>query len=80
MKMKKVKVKNMVSSKGNPVVNQFVIETARGKYFQSYDSTICFVDKEGKITLDKTYWDFSRTTGKYRNIFLNECKKETEKR
>ena len=28
--------------------------------------------------LDPTYWDYSKTTGKYRNIFLNEKKKETE--
>jgi hypothetical protein len=28
--------------------------------------------------LDKNTWDYSRTTGKYRNIFLNESKKDTE--
>lgn len=31
----------------------------------------------GKITLDSHYWDYSMTTGKYRNMFLNEDKKET---
>ena len=35
---------------------------------------------EEKIYLDIKYWDYSVTTGKYRNIFLNETKKETEKK
>ena len=33
---------------------------------------------EGKIYLDINKWDYSTTTGKYRNIFLNENKKLTE--
>jgi hypothetical protein len=28
--------------------------------------------------LDKDSWDYSRTTGKYRNLFLEESKAETE--
>ena len=32
------------------------------------------------ITLDETYWDYSKTTGKYRNQFLGETKAETEKK
>ena len=28
--------------------------------------------------LDENKWDYSVTTGKYRNIFLNETEKETE--
>ena len=32
----------------------------------------------GQILLDKNKWDYSRTTGKYRNRFLNETKKETQ--
>ena len=34
--------------------------------------------KDGKTFLDKTYWNYSVTTGKYRNQFLGETKKETE--
>ena len=63
-------------------------------YFQSYDSTIVkkvkkmtsdfnrspIMQYEEKIYLDKKYWDYSVTTGKYRNIFLNETKRETEKK
>ena len=34
----------------------------------------------GKTYLDVNKWDYSKTTGKYRNIFLNETKKDTEKK
>ena len=32
------------------------------------------------IMLDKNYWDYSRTTGKYRNQFLGEDIKTTRKK
>jgi hypothetical protein len=60
--------------------NQFVIETEEGVYFQSYDSIIVFRPYGGKTELDEHYWDYSRTTGKYRNRFLGETKKDTERR
>jgi len=59
--------------------NQFVIIDDEYIYFQSYNSIIVKQGK-GKIYLDKYYWDYSRTTGKYRNLFLGETKKETEKK
>lgn len=63
------------------VKNQFEITTPDGIFFQSYDSLIAFKPNNGgKIQLDKTYWDYSKTTGKYRNQFLNENKKETERK
>ena len=70
----KIKVRQMTSNRsGRPVANQFIIETARGRYFQSYKSIIAFIsNKTGKVTLDDYYWDYSRTTGKYRNEFLGE--------
>ena len=69
----KTKVRNMFSQNGNQVANQFIIETPEGTYFQSYRSIIAFIDKKtGEITLDEYYWDYSRTTGKYRNEFLGE--------
>ena len=74
----KIKVRNMFSPSGNQVANQFIIETARGKYFQSYRSIIAFINnKTGKVTLDNYYWDYSRTTGKYRNEFLGEYIEDT---
>lgn len=77
MKKLKIKVQNMQSSRGNDIPNQFIIYTDHGTYFQSYRSIIA-LNQHGQIYLDKTYWDYSVTTGKYRNIFLRENKKETE--
>ena len=71
------RVENMVSNKGNKIANQFVIYTDTGSIFQSYNSSIVKIDS-GKTYLDKDTWDYSKTTGKYRNIFLNEKKKDTE--
>ena len=73
----KIKVKQMTSSRsGNPVANQFIIYTAEGDYFQSYDSVIV-ANNHGEITLDSNTWDYSRTTSKYRNEFLGEGIAET---
>jgi len=72
------KVENMISSKGNTVANQFLIYTEKGVYFQSYDSVIAYKPYSGKIQLDSEFWDYSKTTGKYRNLFLREDKKTTE--
>lgn len=78
--LKGYKVKNMESSNGNTVPNQFIIETPSGmEIFQSYE-TIIAIKKDGAIYLDSNYWNYSVTTGKYRNIFLMEDKKETEKK
>ncbi len=77
------KVENVTSSNGNKIANQFDINTAEGRFFQSYNSLIAFrpfnhVKYGAQILLDKNDWDYSRTTSKYRNIFLGENKKETE--
>lgn len=76
----KTKVYNMESSRGNTVPNQFIIETDDGRFFQSYNSIIAFIPLDGKTVLDETYWDYSRTTGKYRNKFLGENKAETQEK
>jgi hypothetical protein len=72
------------------VPNQFIIKTDEGQYFQSHDSIIAFIPVgvflesqaigDNKIQLDETYWDYSKTTGKYRNKFLNEGIAETRKK
>lgn len=59
--------------------NQFVIYTDDAILFQSYNSIIA-KKENGQICLDERYWDYSKTTGKYRNQFLGETKKETEKK
>ena len=47
------------------------------EFFQSYDSIIV-KKSNGKIYLDETYWNYSNTTSKYRNQFLDETTKETQ--
>ncbi len=61
--------------------NQFIIYDDNGNtFFQSYNSIIVKITPEGKIYLDENYWNYSVTTGKYRNLFLGESRKETEKK
>jgi hypothetical protein len=72
-------VSNMKSGNGNDIPNQFEILTDKGLVFQSYSSVIA-AKVGGKIYLDANKWDYSVTTGKYRNQFLRETKKETEKK
>jgi len=67
-----MKVKSMMSSKGNPIPNQFIIDTGKGVlYFQSYESIIVKIVKD-HVYLDEKTWDYSSTTGRYRNNFLGE--------
>lgn len=73
-----IKVENMRGRTGKEVPNQFIIQTERGLYFQSYNTVIAFKPYGSKVQLDKNAWDCSVTTGKYRNQFLGETKKETE--
>jgi hypothetical protein len=73
-----MKVKPMVSSKGNKVANQFIIFDDGISYFQSYDSIIA-VNRNGRIQLDSDKWDYSRTTAKYRNAFLGMDTAEIKK-
>jgi hypothetical protein len=86
-----MKVQNMTSPRtGKPVANQFIIEGESGiEYFQSYDSIIVMrvpsnvIGNQWEVSisgiyLDRTFWDYSTTTGKYRNQFLGETKKETQ--
>jgi len=83
-----MKVANIESSNGNKIANQFVISDNhemgnRIEYFQSYNSMIAkkiYNDTGGYVVetfLDKKYWNYSNTTGKYRNIFLGETIKDT---
>ena len=76
-----MKVENIESNSGNKISNQFIItDDKQNEYFQSYNSMIVKKDYEGdqvKIYLDQKYWNYSNTTGKYRNIFLGETIKDT---
>lgn len=74
-----MRVENMTSARGNKVANQFIINDNGAEYFQSYRSIIA-KKSQGKIYLDEYYWDYSTTTGKYRNQFLNEGIADTRKK
>jgi len=75
-----MQVQNMTSNKGNKIANQFVIKTDDATYFQSYNSIIAKVTNDNFTFLDETYWNWSRTTSKYRSIFLNESTEETKRK
>jgi len=77
--MENVKARQMIGTSGNPIPNQFVITVKGNIYFQSYNSIIVKMGNDRQTYLDERYWDYSVTTGKYRNMFLGETKKETEK-
>jgi hypothetical protein len=77
----RIQVQNMMNCRGNVVKNQFEIFTKTAKYFQSYSTIIAKIRlKDGQVSLDKNYWDYSKTTGKYRGYFLREGIAETRKR
>lgn len=67
-----LKVWNMESTSGRKVANQFVITTGGTYTLQSYDSTIVSIDFSNKLVIFYEDWDYSRTTGKYRNMFLRD--------
>tara|TARA_R110000823_G_C15821683_1_gene489318 strand:+ start:161 stop:436 length:276 start_codon:yes stop_codon:yes gene_type:complete len=78
-----MKVSNFTSANGNKIANQFLMHHENKIYFQSYESIIVMKEftESGEITtLDTNRWDYSKTTGKYRNQFLNETKAETQKK
>ena len=81
----KIRVSNLESPRsGNPVANQYEIETDKYYIFQSYGSVIAKKEKGfmGKVILDPYYWNYSRTTLKYLKQFLrvNLSSKEIEER
>ena len=71
-----MRVQQFTNNKGNTVKNQFIITDGNRKTFQSYKSVIA-IKEDGNIILDEHYWDYSKTTGVYRNQFLGEGIAET---
>lgn len=66
-----MKVSNMLSTKGNKVANQFIIEYGNFTAFQSYSTLIAVYDnKSDTLYQDENF--YSRTTSKYLNMFINE--------
>ena len=79
--MKDLRVQN-VNNNGREVPNQFEIfyeeNNKHYKIYQSYSSMIVKWENGEIIEVGKD-WDYSRTTGKYRNILTKTTKKEFEK-
>lgn len=77
-----MQVKNMTSLKSyNNIPNQFIIYDDNKTYFQSYRSIIVKIERTEtgvKTYLDPIYYNYSRTTSKYRNAFLGESTKQIE--
>lgn len=64
-----MQVSNMLSTKGNKVSNQFIIEFGNYTAYQSYSTLIAVYDREN----DTLYLDekkYSVTTSKYTNMFI----------
>lgn len=79
----------IISEEGRGANGNFI----KKEVFQSYQSVIAeriFWRKEDiqgipgakevEVTLDEKYWDYSTTTGKYRNQFLGEGIEDTRKK
>ena len=92
MTIEKIKIVNFKSPRtGKEVANQFIIKTEKGIFFQSYISIIAFIPKDREydpetyiyhnpIQLDEKYWNYSKTTSKYRSEFLDENTKTTKEK
>jgi hypothetical protein len=80
-----VSVRPMTSRGGSELANQQILSDPAGETFVSYGTKIAYRSHkrynngEPRIVLDKDYWDYSRTTSKYRNEFLgfgiDECRR-----
>ena len=79
--IKNLKVKNLEYN-GRQVPNQFIInyeEDGNGYHiFKSYSSMIIKWENDEIIEVGKD-WDYSNTTGKYRNIVTRLSRKQFEK-
>ena len=64
-------VRNLINNNGNATANQFVITTKKGIFFQSYQSVVCKIGTDDKVTLSSD-WDYSATTRKYLYQFLGK--------
>lgn len=79
--MENVRVQNVMNN-GKKIANQFEIFYKEGnkqyKLFQSYSSMIVKWENDIIVEVGNS-WDYSNTTGKYRNLLTGMNKKEFEK-
>lgn len=67
-----VSVSNIESRNGNKIANQFVINCGRIKALQSYESLVLSYNYSTKTLFVGADYNYSNTTRKYVNIFLND--------
>ena len=68
-----MKVRNMESARSHrPVANQFIIKDGNRTMFQSYRSPIVEINWATRLIAVYPHWDYSVTTGKYRNQFMED--------
>lgn len=68
-----MKVSNMKSERsGREVANQFIITGEKRVIFQSYESTIAEINYQTETISIYPAYNYSKTTGKYRNQFFEE--------
>ncbi len=79
---KNLTIENMQTSSGGVAIDQEIVRSKRSGNvsFYSYKTEIVRINKEGVVILDKKYWDYSKTTSKYRNMFLGEDTKTIKKK
>ena len=59
---------------------EYTFQHNGSRFFQSYNTIVAKVDQNnGNITLDKNSYDLSKTTAKYRNMFLNMSTSEMKR-
>lgn len=78
-------INNMVSDKGNKIPNQYVIKLNNCNAFQSYETVIAIRNydsfhKRWEVFLNKEYYNYSKTTSKYRNKYLGLKTKQIEQK
>ena len=70
--MKDIRISQLINDRNNGATNQFVVETDKGKYFQSYNTIIAFVPNNSDDIVLSNDWDYSKTTSKHLYIFLRD--------
>ena len=79
-----MKIEHITNARGQPIANQFIIYAdAQTTLLQSYDSIVAKIVKHGSnrlVWLDKQFWNYSATTAKYRNLFLQETTDQTQQK
>jgi hypothetical protein len=75
-----MEIRNLVGNDGD-IPNQYLINDGNDIYYKSYDTIIIkitYINDKKTVYLSREYWNFSKTTNKYRNLFLGKTTKEIQ--